>query len=282
VTVCVGIKVHDCIVFAADSASSLIGINEDGSSAVINVWRHGTKVFNLHKCLPIAAMTCGMGHIGPASISTLAKDLRKSLTKEDGVALATENYSIQEVVDKAHAFFAARYNELAEKPANPHIFEFWIGGIGSDGLRGEAWKLAIQDGHILDPMLVASQDDDDRIFWGGQPGVINRLLLGFDEKLFEVLAETGSDADSQAAFVEELRARASTPLVHAAMPVQDAIALADFLVDVTKRYFAFLPGADVVGGDTDVATVTKHEGFKWIRRKHYYSPSLNPRETDHV
>jgi hypothetical protein len=66
------------------------------------------------------------------------------------------------------------------------------------------------------------------------------------------------------------------------MPVQDAINLADFLVDVTKRYFAFLPGADIVGGETDIATVTKYEGFKWIRRKHYYPASLNPMETGHA
>ncbi len=59
------------------------------------------------------------------------------------------------------------------------------------------------------------------------------------------------------------------------MPVQDAINLAEYLVDVTKKYFAFLPGADIVAGDTDIATVTKHEGFKWIRRKHYYSPQFN-------
>ena len=66
------------------------------------------------------------------------------------------------------------------------------------------------------------------------------------------------------------------------MPVQDAIDLADFLVDMTTKYFAFLPGADIVAGDTDIATVTKHEGFKWIRRKHYYPAHLNRRTTDHA
>lgn len=280
-TVCVGVKVHDCIVFAADSASTLVGYNPDGSSGVINVWRHGNKVFNLHKDLPIVAMTCGMGHIGPASISTLTKDLRRLLTTGE-TALNVQSYTIEQVVRSAHSFFSSRYNELEEAPPSPHSFEFWIGGIGSDGLRGEAWKLHIENGVIREPEIVAAQDDDDRIFWGGQPSVINRLLLGFDEHLAAVLNETGADEAGKAAFVETLRARASTPLVHAAMPVQDAIALADFLVDVTKRYFAFLPGADIVGGDTDIATVTKHEGFKWIKRKHYYPRDLNPRETDHV
>jgi hypothetical protein len=68
------------------------------------------------------------------------------------------------------------------------------------------------------------------------------------------------------------------PLIHPAMPVQDAIDLADFLVETTKRYVRFLPGADTVGGDTDIAVVTKHEGFKWARRKHYFNHVLNPLE----
>ena len=55
-----------------------------------------------------------------------------------------------------------------------------------------------------------------------------------------------------------------------------------FLVEMTKTYFAFLPGADIVAGDTDIVTVTKHEGFKWINRKHYYPADLNRRNTDHV
>ena len=52
------------------------------------------------------------------------------------------------------------------------------------------------------------------------------------------------------------------------MRVQDAIDFADILVDMTKRYCAFLPRADIVGGSTDIATTAKHKSFKWIRRKH--------------
>jgi hypothetical protein len=76
VTVCVAVCVHDGIVFAADSASSLVANGPDGSSSIINVYRHGNKVFNLYKGLPICAMTAGMGSIGAAPIHALAKDLR--------------------------------------------------------------------------------------------------------------------------------------------------------------------------------------------------------------
>ena len=81
-TVCVGVAVHDCLVFAADSASTLVETDlSTGQTAVWNVYRHGNKVFNLHRRLPIVAMTCGIGNIGSASIGMLAKDIRLRLMR---------------------------------------------------------------------------------------------------------------------------------------------------------------------------------------------------------
>ncbi len=111
----------------------------------------------------------------------------------------------------------------------------------------------------------------DQILWGGQGQAISRLLLGHDPQI----PQTFKLDPSQLLHFQ-------TPLVHSTRPLQDAIDLANFLVDMAKTYFAFLPGADIVSGDTDIATVTKHEGFKWINRKHYYPVQFNRRNTDHV
>ena len=135
----------------------------------------------------------------------------------------------------------------------------------------------IVNGEIL-PVSIVEGD----VVWAGQPAPINRLLMGFDAALPDALVASGLPQDQVDPLLSQLKERTATPLVHATMPVADAIQLVDFLVDVTKRYFAFLPGADIVGGETDIATVTKHEGFKWIKRKHYYPPDLNRMETDHV
>ncbi len=34
--------------------------------------------------------------------------------------------------------------------------------------------------------------------------------------------------------------------------------------------------AETVGGPIDVAVISKGDGFIWIKRKHYFSPELNP------
>ena len=283
-TVCVAIKVHDCIVFAADSASTLLARSENGQSTVSNIWEHGIKVFNLHRELPIVAMTAGVGHFGPASISDLTKDLRVELSKDNDTKLDTDNYSIEQVVGYARDFFIEKYNAIDPKPPSPHIFEFWIGGyglVGGYGTHGEIWKLFILDGKS-EVLQLAKAEDDDMLVWGGQDKAINRLIHGFDEETVTVLGELGLNQENLLQVISRIKQQCQTPLVDSTMPVQDAINLADFLVDVTKRYFAFLPGANVVGGETDIATVTKHEGFKWIKRKHYYPDHLNQRGLDHV
>ena len=280
-TFCVAIIVSDCIVFAADSASTVIGPGIGGGSVVSNVWQHGIKVFNLHKKLPIAAMTAGMGNFGPISISNLAKDLRIVLSNENSDTKIDESdYTIEYVATCAQRFIEERYRNIDVTPANPHSFEFWVGGYGAKNVRGEVWKITISDGEILPLQDVAPEES--MVIWGGQTNVLNRLIIGLDMNLQQILIEEGISQEKVVQIFEKFKNNFTTPLVQPSMPVQDAINLADFLVDVTKRYFAFLPGADIVGGNTDIATVTRHEGFKWIKRKHYYPADLNPKETDHV
>ena len=63
-TVCTAACVHDGIVFAADSATSLLGANPAGEAVIERVYQHGNKVFNLDRRLPVVAMTSGLGAIG--------------------------------------------------------------------------------------------------------------------------------------------------------------------------------------------------------------------------
>lgn len=281
-TICVAVKVHDCIVFAADSASSLLdSVGPGGVALIANVYAHGNKVFNLRKGLPIAAMTCGMGNIGPISIGTLAKDLRAKFVSDDPEwRLDPNNYSIEDVARKARRFFfEEHYRALDPQPAGDHEFQFWVGGNGSGETHGEIWRVKIVNGEAPDPERLAGREEFN-ILYDGQPDAINRIVNGYSQFLGRALTEMGLEPDKLDSALAKIEEYTRADLIAPAMPVQDAIALADFLVDVTKRYVRFLPGADTVGGETDICVVTKHEGFKWVRRKHYFDRVLNPGEYD--
>lgn len=197
----------------------------------------------------------------------MAKDLRTSLTEK----LCRDHYRIDQVVEFAQEHFHKEYNRSHADLIPHHSFEFWIGGYGYDNSHGEIWKIVLREGGWVDPIQISPPETPDQVVWGGQVQAISRLLLGHDPEVLSISGLRGNEFE-----------KLHTPLVHSSMPVQDAIDLADFLVDMTKRYVAFLPGADTVGGDTDIATVTRHEGFRWIRRKHYYPSHLNKRTTGHV
>lgn len=284
-TVCVAVAVNDCLVFAADSASSLVAQNaETGASSIVNVYAHGDKVFNLKKGLPICAMTCGMGNIGNESIGTIAKDLRRRLGGEDPEwRIDPLNYTIEEVAAKARKIlFDERYLRLSPAPPAPHSLEFWVGGYGSDISAGhQIWKIFIENGTCPEPELHIEFAGTGLLI-GGQPTPVMRLVTGIDPFAVQALHNAGMELSNAQAVHDTIRNQLESRLVMPTMPVRDAIELGDFLVDVTKRFFRFLPGADVVGGETDIAVVTKYEGFKWVRRKHFYSTHLNPLETDHA
>lgn len=280
-TVCVAVKVHDCIVFAADSAATLSATTPGGTSQVLNVYNNADKVFNLQRNLPIVAMTCGMGHIGGRSISNLAKELRYELSS--GLhPINAQDYTIEEVVGRAHAFISECYTAAHSEPQTGDYLEFWVGGYGSTNKHGEIWKIVLENGIPLAPQLLNSEADGQGVFWGGQGQAIMRLVLGIDQSFIEALTSAGVQRELAETLFTEARNRMETPVMHATMPTIDAIRLADFLVDVTKGYFSFAFGSDIVGGPTDIATVTKWEGFKWIRRKHFYPADLNRKDHDHV
>ncbi len=280
-TVCVALKVHDCIVFAADSATSLTGVDQNGNQLVVNIYDHANKVFNLHKRLPIAAMTAGIGNFGATSISTISKDLRALFMNGDPEYTLGANYTIEEVAVKARKYlFEHRFANLAEKPTG--TFQYWIGGYSAKEDLGEMWKIQIHDGACPAPVCEASRDVASMISWGGQTEAINRLLLGYGQGLPEALLSGGLPQAQLEACMRHVAARTQAGLANPAMPTRDAIDLAMFLADAQKQFVRFSIGSNTVGGELDVATITKHEGFKWIRRKHYYSRELNPLETDHA
>lgn len=283
-TIAVAIKVHDGLVLAADSASSLVAWGQSGPiPAIANVYNNANKIFNLRKGLPIGAVTWGAGSIGPASISTLAKDLRRRFSGDDpdhdGWRLDHESYQLSDVAERVREFmyeehYATRYSGEDNCPP----LSFLVGGYSAGKSLAESYHIEMgQDCTCSAPQVVSTSDDAEaQVFWDGQPEAIQRLLAGYGTGLPYVLRdELGVPTDQIGPAMDVIENSLTEALVNAAMPIQDAIDLAEFLVNLTIGYSRFSPGAPTVGGPVEVAAITKHEHFKWVYRKHYYEDELN-------
>lgn len=274
-TICIGVKVNDGLVFVADSATSMM---QGAGGSITRVYNNADKVFNLHRNLPVVAMTCGLGNFGSESISTIVKGVRVFLMDENN--LDPQDYTVEQIVKVCHDAFRKKFDELEPVVRNTNSFEFFVGGYSSNGGNSELWKFQFSQGQFSDPVLLAGQDFCT-IIWAGQPEACVRLILGHSSNTYDVLRAANLTHEQAENLVISLRRNAQAPFLENSMPIKDAIELAEFLAQTSASFVRFLPGADTVGGDLDIATVTKYEGFRWIRRKHFYPQELN-RETNHV
>jgi hypothetical protein len=279
------INVHDGIVLAADSAStlSLMGPQPNQNLAV-NVYNNANKIANLYKGKPIGCVAYGSGSIGSASISTLLKDFRDGLKRrQESIArgFEIENYTMEDVSKRLDDFLMSQVQQLSPNEPKPSI-GIMLGGYSSGQRLGEGWLLAIENGVSKGPQRLREKGEVG-INWGGEGESIARLVLGFSPALPQVLASVikpPPSPDDLGQLKNLLRDNLQAPLVFAPMPIQDAIDLAEWLVHTASMFSRFTPGAPSVGGPTESAAITKHEGFKWIRRKHYYDCKFNPGVVD--
>jgi hypothetical protein len=291
-SIAVLVSVHDGLVIAADSASTLTVSVAPGSVAgIANVYDNANKIFNLYKGKPIGCVAFGAGSIGNSSIGTLIKDLRvmmmdPAMSKKLNPSFDPENYTMEGVAKIVATFLEDECKKQSPAALLAMTIGLLVGGYSSGKSLGEGWSVDIKNGVAAPPALLRPSDQVG-ISWGGVGEVIQRIILGFSPGLFQVLADVTGPQGTQSAqqlytqlnalLVSKLQAQ----VVFAPMPIQDAIDLARFLVHAAITYSRFLPGAQIVGGPIELAAITKHEQFKWISRKHYYDYSLN-QEPKHV
>jgi hypothetical protein len=261
VTVIVSVKINDGIVLAADSAGTM----DSGQ-----IYAHANKITHLCEGLPVGAMSTGSGGIGNESVETLLKDLRRRFA---GLApafadwrLDAGSYTVEEVAARLRTFLFEEKAAVCGKETN---IQLRVCGYSSGRPLAEVWEVNMTQ-HACAPPRCIMDESSFGVLWDGQYEALNRLVLGLGYNIGAALVRHGipvKDApELQAKLIEDLYATLAVP----AMPIQDAVDLARFLVETTIgfiRFAVFLPKS--VGGAVGIAAITKHEGFRWVQRKKF-------------
>ncbi len=183
-------------------------------------------------------------------------------------------YSIQEVANEFKEFIFDDIYRKYYSEQQDFVQGFLIAGYSSHSDMAEAWKIQIVKDKCFGPEQVLNYEKCG-INWFGKTEAVVRLVFGIDPTLEAVLRKNEIREEKVQKIMKSVTNSWSTDLISDPMPIQDAIDLGNFLVELTKSYFRFKPGAAIVGGPTEIAAITKHEGFKWITRKLYYDRELN-------
>lgn len=278
-TIAVVLKIGDGIVMGADSAATL-----SGGTHVANVYFNAEKLFNLVKGWPVGTVTYGLGGLDGRSIYNLAKELRERLGG-DHADWATDktSYTVAEIAQKLRSFFYGEYY-LKDYPAGSlddgkyPTMGFMIAGYSAEATQPEVWGVTIDaNGNCDSPQERAGPTTESAIFAEGQSEAAARVLRGWSPTVLRGLTDAGVPQEEALKFLQGL---AYERLIHSAMPLQDGIDLVRYVVDIQIGFVRFTPGAPTVSKPVDLAAITKHEGFRWIDRKHWYSRDLNVPPSD--
>jgi hypothetical protein len=271
-SIIVSVKINEGIVMAADSATTFFF----PPPAPPHIYEHANKIVNLVKGLPIGVMTCGAAGIGNASMATLLKDMRRRLAGQESSrpewSLEPANYTMEFITACVREFVAEK---IAAAPFDGQLL-LRVCGYSSQSQLPEEWAVVVQQGQVQESQRVQSETDIG-IRWSGDAEALTRLVTGLGADFHAAAVQAfGLSDDQVAAAMPKLRERLEELVVLAAAPIQDAIDLARFLVETTKGFMRFaVKRPNTVGGAVEIASITKHEGFKWVQRKHFYGSELN-------
>lgn len=111
----------------------------------------------------------------------------------------------------------------------------------------------------------------------------NRKINGKDEQVvlsdLESLKQNNERIVSDfVGFIDTLKDKNSEPILKSirSLPKEELANLSESLINITSLKIKVQDNLETVGGDVDVAIITKGDGFVWTKRKHYFEESLNP------
>jgi hypothetical protein len=272
-TIAIVLKIGDGLVFGADSASTL-----SNGATFVNSYFNAEKVFNVVKGLPLGAVTAGLGGLAGRSVMSLAKDLRQKLCDpaQQEWFLDPDSYTPEDAAQRIKRFF---FDDLYQKQfaaldpdlPRPAMF-FLLGGYGAHQTHSEIWRVSVDQRGYSSVTCDGTRESPWGISWQGMPEALNRIVRGYSSGVYNGLIKTGIPEPEVQRFLGGIEVEA---LIHDAMPLQDAIDLVHYLIEVTTGFVRFAPGVPMVHPPIDSAAITLHEGYRWIRRKHYFSRKLN-------
>ena len=266
-TIIVSVKINDGIIMAADSAVTFQGGQ---------IYHHANKIVNLLQGFPIGVMSTGDGGIANESLETMLKDLRRRFGGDDPNhtewKLDCATYTMGDVAARIREFL---FVEKAQSGAIPASVTLFVCGYSPGRPSGEVWFIQLVGATCAPPILLQAET----VYgprWNGEVEALDRLILGISWEAVKAGVDLGYTEADALDVVGKLRGVLYEDLYMNAMPMQDAIDLARYLVETTTGFIKFSVGrAKTVGGSIEVAAITKHEGFTWVQRKHFFNAEVS-------
>lgn len=247
-------------------------VRTDGAvkEGVIQTFYNAKKLLQLGNDLPIGVLTWGQAFIGSRTIESLVREWEYNNSWQSlntfRKAYPDKQYSVQncakelmEHITKAHQ---EEFGEIP-KEQQPGV-GLVVAGYSEQGFFPEIWRFVVPfDDDVSNQRPDVDGKPNFGASWFGITEPIVRLHFGRDDSAVQIISEKFNIPP------DELR-NALRPLEYQVpfpqMPLQDAIEYAHYMISVVIGRFRFVVGAELCGGQIDIAAITQRE-FNWISKK---------------
>jgi hypothetical protein len=269
VTLAVVFKGPEGIVLAADSRVTLTvpvpggmipGTKTPGVMAAF--FDNATKMLSIQGQPYVGIVTSGVGAIGqrePRTAHGYVPEFEAQLARE-----CPERTNIVDIATELGKFYQDQWAKAGMPKTAGLSMQFLVAGFDPGAPYGRVFKIVVPDA----PAPVEQVANDFGITVDGQNELVGRLLHGADPRAAQIAKDSLSLDDSQVKELDQKwREGLSLPIPFQFLPLQDCVDLCAFLVNMTSAVQSWTTGLRGVGGDVDVATITRTEGFRAIKQK---------------
>jgi len=250
------VKVPEGLVLAAESRVTVtVADKQTGMPRGQAAYDNTTKLFSFKRLQDfIGVVTYGQAFIGKRTAYGYFTEFNERLSERPAKA----RMSVYDFARELSDFFKAKWD--AEPPSAlpagmvQEPMSFLVGGYNAEEPSGRIYLVVIPD----NPKPVEQSADNFGITYGGDIGIIYRLINGYDCSLQETIGQNLAKEQ-----IEGLQ----LPFAYDALPLQDAVDLAILLIRTTinVQKLAIMPRS--CGGPIDVCTITSVDGLSYVQRK---------------
>jgi hypothetical protein len=255
------IKGPEGLVLAADSRitigaqmpdKSILPVNFDNARKLLNFEGHGY----------VGAVTYGMAAIGLRTAY--------SFLPEFEAKLPSKRLAVKDFAQGLSDFFMGQWNAVPPPPppppgSPPQNITFVVAGYNEGEPYGEVYIIGIPNSPTPTPQhpLPASFG----VTWGGQREIVDRLLRGYDERVIPIVQQMFSLNTTRVQELISSFAQLNMPIPIQFLSMQDCIDLAIFFIRTTIEAQRLTMGVRGVGGNIDIAIITRRQFFRFIQEK---------------
>lgn len=253
-------------------------------------FNHAQKLFEIGEESTLGIVTWGLGSLVDQSYRTLVANLADQFIKalpatveaaaNAWIDLFWDAYRNSAVVGPALQEVQLLDKKASHDPANPGaigmrseaeekqynvlrstlVVGFCIAGYVPTDRTPHAFEI------IFDPLgtkpapvaIVGTQR-----FWGA-PNMINRLLIGMDDPLFDSIMNSGHWNGTNTDLLAIVQQHA---ISHPILPIRDAIDFTHACITSTIKALKFSNFSQICGGPVEIALITTDRKFRWVRHK---------------